>query len=154
MSKIKSHQLFDSFVKTVHGVYPDAQGNVSPSVGVGFGIQGKTTASEGPIPLGAVPYAFTPTANGSYAYALTAATAETVFIIRKGTTQIGTLTFGAGSNLGVFVFTGFLIVRDSLNIMPPAIPDSTLSDIHGLIGSSASGAVMPGGPGGDVVGGV
>lgn len=107
---------------------------VVASPGVGGGVQGKTTASE-VIPLEGAGSSFTPTSAGSVAVALTAATASTVFSIRRGTTQIGTLTYGAGATVGVFNWTGSIVKGDAVNLLCPATPDATLADQHLFFGA-------------------
>ena len=102
--------------------------------GLSFGIQGKTTASE-VIPLGSAPYDLSPTSAGSSARALTAATSSTVFSIRRGTTQIGTLTYGVGATVGVFNWTGSIVKGDAVNLLCPATPDATLADQHLFFGA-------------------
>jgi hypothetical protein len=102
--------------------------------GLGGGIGGKTAPSE-IITIEAAPYALAPTSAGSIAVALTAATASTVFIIRRGTTQIGTLTYGAGATVGVFNWTGSIVKGDAVNLLCPATPDATLADQHLFFGA-------------------
>jgi len=103
--------------------------------GLSFGIQGKTTADEGPIPYGTAPYTFTPVAANSRAVALVAATTSTQFLIRSGATQIGTLTFGAGATVGVFVFSGSFAKDAAVTLAPPATPDAALSGVSGFMGA-------------------
>lgn len=74
---------------------------------------------------------------GSYAEAITGATAETVFTVSKivsGTpTTIGTITFAIGSTTGVLATTGgleqSLAAGDILKITAQATADDTLADV-------------------------
>lgn len=80
------------------------------------------------------PYAFTISLQNSVAQALTAATNQTIFTINKTvsgvTTQIGTITFAAGSADGVIALTDADIVkRDLLTVQAPTITDPSLADI-------------------------
>lgn len=59
------------------------------------------------------------------------ATGSTVFSIKKNGTEIGTLTYGAGSNVGTFYSVGAwsFAIGDVLTIVAPSVPDATLSGI-------------------------
>lgn len=83
---------------------------------------------------GIAPYPITLVEADCSAIALTAATASTVFIIKRwsaGTaTQIGTITFGAGAKIGVVDITSAAIAEDQqVTIHAPATADATLADI-------------------------
>lgn len=80
------------------------------------------------------PYAFTISLQNSVAQSLAAATAQTIFIVNKTvgvlTTQIGTITFDAGSKEGIVAITDPDIAkRDLITIKAPAISDATLGDV-------------------------
>lgn len=76
------------------------------------------------------PYAYTATATNSTADALVAATASTVFTIKKGTTTVGTFTFAAGATTATKSITSGAIAKgDLVTIVAPATADATLSDI-------------------------
>lgn len=69
---------------------------------------------------------------GSYADAEVAATASTVFTVKKNGASVGTITFAIGATTGAFVTTGgtvALAAGDKLTIHAPATPDATLADI-------------------------
>ena len=69
--------------------------------------------------------------SGSRATAGTAATAETIISLQKDTTEVGTVTFGAGSSTGVLAMASQTswASGDLLRLVGPATPDTTLSDI-------------------------
>jgi hypothetical protein len=68
---------------------------------------------------------------GSKARAKIAATAVTNYGIFKGTTNIGTLRFAAGSKEGTFIAAAEtdLMVDEDVTIVAPAVPDATLADM-------------------------
>lgn len=81
--------------------------------------------------------------NSGVAKVLVAPTATTVFQVLKNATNIGTVTFNAGSTTGVIAITPQSIVSgDELLITAPANVDATLSDIAITIeGSNAASQV-------------
>lgn len=69
---------------------------------------------------------------GSRAHAGTAATASTVFIVKKNGSSVGTVTFSASGTTGAFVTTGTTVsfaAGDYLELVAPSSPDSTLANI-------------------------
>lgn len=70
---------------------------------------------------------------GSRATADTAATASTVFSIKKNGTSIGTITFASSGTTGTFATTGSTVetfaAGDVLSIVAPGSADATLADI-------------------------
>jgi hypothetical protein len=96
--------------------------------GFKVGVTGKTLASE-KYPTTAE-YAFTIAASRCTAKAGTAATASTVFTVKKNGTSIGTITFAAGATSGTFSFSNTAIAAgDFITIEGPGTPDATLADI-------------------------
>lgn len=94
---------------------------------------GKPLASE-VIGAGIAPWAITVTAGNSKAYSQVAATASTVFTIKRGTTTLGTVTFAAGSTTGtVAVSSGAITANQVITITAPATPDATLADISFML---------------------
>jgi hypothetical protein len=90
---------------------------------------GQPTANE-VISAGKAPYGFTISAANSAAQATVVATAQTIFLIRRGATQIGTITFSAGSAVGVVAITLPTIAQnDFVTIVAPSTPDATLANI-------------------------
>jgi len=91
-----------------------------------------TTASYSIFKFKAVrPFAFPIALTGSHFYADTAATASTVFTIKKNGSSIGTATFAAAGTVATFSFTSKVsfAVGDVLAITGPATNDTTLADI-------------------------
>lgn len=69
--------------------------------------------------------------TGSQGYALTAATAQTDFDIRRNGASIGTMRFAISGTVATFIFateTEF-VAGDRLRVVAPASPDATLSNI-------------------------
>ena len=100
--------------------------------GFKFSVGGKSLSSERFTT--SAEYAFTATTGASSAYALVAATASTVFTIKKGTvaspTTIGTFTFAASGTVAtVSITAGAIAVSDIVWIECPATPDTTLADM-------------------------
>lgn len=90
---------------------------------------GKPIANE-VIGSGIAPYAMTLVAASCKAQAVVAATASTVFTIKKNNTNIGTVTFSAAGTVGVFSITTAAVAVDNLiTIHAPASADATLADI-------------------------
>ncbi len=80
----------------------------------------------------------------STAYALTAATDATTYLIYHNSTQVGTLTFAAGATLGVFSCSGFSAVAgDTVSIHGPATADTTLASVTVTILGSTISANSP-----------
>jgi hypothetical protein len=85
-----------------------------------------------------IPYNFTANVANCEATAIQAAASQVVFsIVRTRSsiaTQIGTVTFNAGSKNGVFIFTATDFIKgDIVSIVAPINPDSALSDITFLV---------------------
>jgi hypothetical protein len=74
-------------------------------------------------------------ADEGVAYARTAATAETVFTLRKNGTSIGTVTFPASNNVGTVALTADVTFAagDRLELLAGATPNATLADIQVII---------------------
>jgi len=73
--------------------------------------------------------------TGSSVRAKIAATATTVFTLKKNAVDIGTITFAAGGTVATFSFltkTSF-VETDTLSIVGPASPDSSLSHLRWTI---------------------
>jgi hypothetical protein len=72
--------------------------------------------------------------GGSQVSSGVAATASTVFSIKKNGSEVGTITFGAGNDWGTAATTGNAEVTfdagDVMTIVSPASPDGTLADIE------------------------
>lgn len=95
--------------------------------GVVWSITGKTAASE-TFP-GTIPYAFASTTARSTARARVAATALTVFVVRRNGTQVATVTFATGATVGVWSAGVTWADGDFAVVEGPASPDATLADI-------------------------
>lgn len=102
--------------------------------GVVWTITGKSTASE--VYPGFSPYAFTSTTARSFARARVAATASTVYVVKKNGTQVATVTFAAGATVGVWSAGVTWADGDFATLEAPATPDTTLADI--TIGARAA----------------
>lgn len=74
--------------------------------------------------------------SGSVAGADNPATALSVFSIQKNGVQIGTITYAAGSTVGVVNFPAQIIflATDVLNVVAPSSVDATLSNIRMTLG--------------------
>ena len=109
-----------------------ASNSASQIYDIGGFSQGKPDASSSLFRLVA-PRAFSLPQNltGSIAKAGTAATASTVFAIKKNGTQIGTMTFAASGSTASFSFASAVSVAigDIIDMVAPATQDATLSDI-------------------------
>lgn len=69
--------------------------------------------------------------SGSRAVARVAATAETIFNVRKNGSNFGTITFAAAGTVGTVaaaLATAF-VAGDVIDVVAPASPDDTLADI-------------------------
>lgn len=100
---------------------------VKARTGVVWSISGKTTASE--VFPGAIPYSFASTTARSTARASVAATASTMFVVRRNGTQVATVTFAAGATVGVWSAGVTWADGDFAVVEGPATPDATLADI-------------------------
>lgn len=68
------------------------------------------------------------------AVATVAATASTVFTIRKDAVNLGTITFAAGATLGTISITsGTVAALQNVTITAPATPDATLANLTFLV---------------------
>jgi len=69
--------------------------------------------------------------DGSVAKCAVAPTAEYVIKIYRGSTEIGTITFGAGVTTGVFASSGAftLAIKDTLTFQAPAVADDTFETL-------------------------
>ena len=69
--------------------------------------------------------------TGSKFTAGIAATASTVFTLKKNGTDIGTITFAASGTTGTVSFTGVQVfnINDTLTIVGPVTADTTLADL-------------------------
>lgn len=104
--------------------------------GLYAGFSGKPAANQ-IVAVSRAQYPFTCSNGNSVSQALVAATASTVFIVKKNNVQVGTITFGAGTTLGTAAFTVTTFVKnDLITIHAPATPDATLSDIGWVIGQA------------------
>ena len=95
--------------------------------GFGWSISGKSTAGE--VYPGFAPYAFTSTTARSFARARVAATASTIYTVKKNGTTVATVTFAAGATVGVWSAGVSWADGDFATLEAPATPDITLSDI-------------------------
>jgi hypothetical protein len=70
--------------------------------------------------------------TGSYASAKTAATASTVFTLKRNGTSIGTITFAASGTTGTFSFASSVTwaAGDLFEMDGPATADTTLANIN------------------------
>lgn len=83
---------------------------------------------------GVAPYALTITQANCKAKASVAATASTVFVIKKNGTQIGTFTFAIGGTTASFsITTSAVAVDDLITVHAPTTADPTLANISFLI---------------------
>lgn len=95
--------------------------------GVVWSISGKSTASE--VVPGLSPYAFTSTTARSFARARVAATASTVYSVKRNGTTVATVTFAAGATVGVWSAGVTWADGDFAILEAPATADATLADI-------------------------
>lgn len=95
--------------------------------GLVWSISGKCVSGE--VYPGLAPYGFTSTTARSFARARVAATASTVYVVRRNGTQVATVTFAAGATVGVWSAAVTWDDGDFATLEAPATPDSTLSDI-------------------------
>jgi hypothetical protein len=124
-----------TFTGTVNAATLVLSGTISATNkvdGVKTLVNGLSTNSERHL-CGTADYAFTAT-NSSVAKALVAATASTVYTIKKGTvaspTTIGTFTFAAsGTTATTSITAGSVSSGDFVWIEAPATADATLADV-------------------------
>lgn len=95
--------------------------------GMVWSITGKSTAGE--VMPGLAPYAFASTTARSFARARVAATASTVYLIKRNGTQVATITFAAGATVGVWSAGVTWADGDFATVEAPATADATLADI-------------------------
>lgn len=95
--------------------------------GLVWSVSGKSTAGE--VVPGFAPYAFTSTAARSFARARVAATASTVYLVKRNGAQVATVTFGVGATVGVWSAGVAWADGDFAVVEAPATPDATLADI-------------------------
>jgi|GEM_PF-2031804 len=95
--------------------------------GLVWSISGKTAAGE--VYPGLAPYAFSSTVARSFARARVAATASTVFTIKRNGAQVAMVTFAAGATVGVWSAAVTWADGDFATIEAPATPDASLADI-------------------------
>lgn len=104
-----------------------------PPRGISFFCSGSPLADE-VIGGGIAPYAFNIDAAKSSIKALTAATVQTIFVIKRNGTQIGSATFAAGATVASLSLTNNAIAEDDyLSVHAPTNPDSTLANISGKL---------------------
>ncbi|MNR96409.1 hypothetical protein D3C72_275640 [compost metagenome] len=104
-----------------------AKGSEGTARGLVWSITGKTIASE--VFPGVAPYAFISTTARSIARARVAATASTVFTVKRNGTQVATITFDAGATVGVWSAGVTWADGDFATVEAPATADATLADI-------------------------
>ena len=112
-----AHELFDS------------------AYDVGGSLVGKPTASLTIMRLPMVrPVVFPASLTGSQFKAGVAATAQTVFSIKKNGAEFGTATFAISGTSATFAGAGASFVSgDILTIVAPGSPDATLGDLGWLL---------------------
>jgi hypothetical protein len=94
---------------------------------------GAPTANE--VVLGAIAaVSFTMSPTTSIAKSTVAATASTVFTIKKDGSAVGTITFAAAATTGtVSITSGSITANQNITVTAPATPDSTLANISFLL---------------------
>ena len=95
-------------------------------------ITGKPSASASVLNFCVVdPFTMPSNLVGSVAKSITASTGTAVFTITKNGTEIGSITFSAGSTDGVFTFATAQTfqIGDFIRISAPSTQDSTLANI-------------------------
>jgi len=101
--------------------------------GLVWSIAGKTMAGE--VYPGLAPYAFSSATARSFARARVAATASTVFTVKRNGTTVATVTFAAGATVGIWSAAVTWTDGDFATVEAPATADATLADI--VIGARA-----------------
>lgn len=95
--------------------------------GLVWSISGKTAAGE--VYPGYAPYFLSSTVARSFARARVAATASTVFTVKRNGSQVATVTFAAGATVGVWSAGVTWADGDFATVEAPTTADATLSDI-------------------------
>lgn len=95
--------------------------------GFGWSISGKSTAGE--VYPGFAPYGMQSTTARSFARARVAATASTVYLVKRNGAQVATVTFAAGATVGVWSAGVTWADGDFAVLEAPATADATLADI-------------------------
>lgn len=95
--------------------------------GFGWSVTGKSTAGE--VYPGFAPYALQSTTARSFARARVAATASTVYAVKRNGAQVATVTFAAGATVGVWSAGVTWADGDFAVLEAPATADATLADI-------------------------
>lgn len=125
-----------TFTGTVTAATVTASGVVTGTnivQGFNFGCSGKPAHGE-IWAAGIAPYAYTIVQASCVAIATVAATASTVFTIKRNTTTVGTVTFAAAGTTGTFSITsGAVTAGQHLTVECPATADATLANISMLI---------------------
>lgn len=94
---------------------------------------GKPSASE-VVGSGIAPYAITLSQANSSAIAQVAATASTVFTLKRNGTTIGTITFAAAATAGSISLSSTAVTLGQVvTVHAPASADATLADIAFLL---------------------
>ena len=72
---------------------------------------------------------------GSYVKALTAATAQADFTLRRNGTTFATVRFAAAATVATFVSTTAttFVAGDELTLVAPGTPDATLAGVYGTL---------------------
>lgn len=123
-------------MKVVGSLLRQSDGFDAFAQGLALGVSGKPAGSQR-LPIIAA-YNFTISQSNTLAKALVAATASTVFTIKKGTvaspTTIGTITFAAGATVATISITaGSVSAGDMVWVECPSTADATLADIAVLL---------------------
>lgn len=95
--------------------------------GLVWSVSGKSTAGE--VVPGFSPYGFVSTPARSFARARVAATASTVFTVKRNGTTVATVTFAAGATVGVWSASVTWADGDFATLEAPGTADATLADI-------------------------
>jgi hypothetical protein len=102
------------------------------------GFVASTPQADEIVIAGLAPYAFTVHLGDSGAVAIEAATAQTIYSVKRTragvTNTIGTFTFAIGSTIGVLAMSDPVINKsDLITIQAPHVQDATLGDIAFLL---------------------
>lgn len=124
-----TNQLANDLDLRIAEVKSAIEANARPIKALNSFCSGKPANNE-VIGGGIAPYSMTIDSFSCKAHAVVAATASTVFTIKKNNTNIGTVTFSAAGTVGVFSITTTTVAVDNLiTIHAPASADATLADI-------------------------